>query len=402
MHNEAGCKTASAWLRGLVPVTPGAAKTRALLASELARPDMVPTKEALTSGAIGVGQAGAVTRTMLALDAVPEVDPTTWAEAQRLLVDEGGRLDPGQLARAGKRLRHRLDPDGGDRLARDEDLQEQSRTAYLIQESTGMWLLRGLLPPVAGAMLHAALDTLAAPRPTSDGTPDPRSGQQRMADALCGFAEMSIANAGPPPHCLPTRHGSAVRLVVTSDLDTMLASVTTKAGSAGTVPAVLETGEPGGWDVSPLTAQMLACDAEVVPVLLDGFGRPLDVGDAIYRFPLRIRRAIEVRDKHCTFTSCQAPPAWSHTHHLIPFGRNGKRGGPTSESNGTLLCGRHHRFVHANGWSGSLADGQVRWRPPRPGAPPEPANTFVQQFEIKLRQLALRWLARNPDLRNTS
>jgi Domain of unknown function (DUF222) len=402
LHTEAGCPTAAAWLRGLVPVTPAAASTRGMLAGELTRPDMAPTAEAFRSGVIGVAHAAAVSRTMVALDAMPAVDPTTWAAAQRLLVDEGTRLDAGQLARAGTRLRHRIDPEAADRLARDEDLQEQARTAYLIQERTGMWVLRGLLPPVAGAKLHAALDPLAAPLPGRDRTPDPRSGQQRMADALCGLAEMALANAGPPPNCLPTRHGSAVRLVVTSDLDTLLAKADARGGSAGARPAVLETGEPGGWDVSPLTAQMLACDAEVVPLLLDSFGRPLDVGDSIYRFHVRIRRAIEVRDRHCTFTGCQAPSAWCHTHHLVAFGRNGKPGGPTSESNGTLLCGRHHRFVHAQGWSGAVVEGHVRWRPPRPGAPPEPANAFVQQFELKLRQLALRWLARNPELRDTS
>jgi hypothetical protein len=201
---------------------------------------------------------------------------------------------------------------------------------------------------------------------------------------------------------LPSRHGSPVRLVVTGDKDTLLANLTARSGQAGVAPARVETGEVGGWDVSPLTFQTLACDAEIVPVLLDGHGRALDVGESQYRFPPRIRKAIEIRDGHCTFGSCQAPPTWSHAHHLTPYGRNGRPGGPTSEANGTLLCGQHHRFVHSAGWTGTLIDGRVRWRPPRPGAPPEPANDHNRQFETRLRQLALRWLARNPDLHNTS
>jgi hypothetical protein len=146
---------------------------------------------------------------------------------------------------------------------------------------------------------------------------------------------------------------------------------------------------------------MLACDAETIPVLLDGNGRALDVGESQYRFPVRIRRAIELRDRHCTFPNCRAPATWSHTHHLVPFGRNGQSGGRTSEANGTLLCGQHHRHVHANGWTGRLIDGHVEWSPPQPGAPPLPANDLARQFETKLRQLALRWLARHPQLRDT-
>jgi hypothetical protein len=75
---------------------------------------------------------------------------------------------------------------------------------------------------------------------------------------------------------------------------------------------------------------------------------------------------------------------------------------PTSEANGTLLCGRHHRFIHAQGWTGTLVDGRVHWRPPRPDDPPQPANAFIQEFTQELRRLAQRWLKRNPDLRNTS
>jgi hypothetical protein len=190
-------------------------------------------------------------------------------------------------------------------------------------------------------------------------------------------------------------------MIVTADIATLLSDPTRKHGQAGVPPAVVETGEPGGADLSPLEAQTLFCDAELVPAVLDGDGRALDVGDSQYRFPPRIRRAIEIRDGHCSFPRCAAPPAWCHTHHLVPFGRNGRSGGPTAEANGTLLCGRHHRYIHASGWTGRLVDGHVTWTPPEPGAPPAEPNDFARQFESKLRQLALRWLGRNPHLRDT-
>ena len=142
-------------------------------------------------------------------------------------------------------------------------------------------------------------------------------------------------------------------------------------GLAGLVPPVVATGEPGGWEISPLSLDVLSCDAEVIPVLTDSFGRALDVGDTQYPFPPKIRRAVEVRDRHCTFPGCSAKPAWCHVHHLVPFGR----GGPTSEGNGALLCGRHHRYIHAHGWTGLIVDGHVIWRPPDPTIPTSSSPT---------------------------
>lgn len=120
------------------------------------------------------------------------------------------------------------------------------------------------------------------------------------------------------------------------------------------------------------------------------------MGDTRYPFPPRIRKAIEARDRHCTFHPCQAPPTWCHTHHLTPF----SRGGPTSEANGTLLCGRHHRHVHAHGWTGHLTDGHITWRPPDRGEEP-PSNAYTQEFNQLLKHLATRWLTRNPTHRDT-
>jgi Domain of unknown function (DUF222) len=213
-----------------------------------------------------------------------------------------------------------------------------------------------------------------------------------MADAVKALAELSLAARSGEPGGLPTRAGAPTRLIVTADLATVL----TQAGLPGLPPGELTTGEPGGWPISPLTVQTLACDAEVLPILTDGFGRALDVGQTRYPFPARIRRAIELRDKGCTFEGCSAKAPWCDTHHLMAF----RKGGSTSEANGVLLCGRHHRFVHARGWKGRIVDGHVVWRPPDPGSI-ERGNAYDQEFERELRKLALAWLTRNPQLLDT-
>ena len=170
-----GYRSGGAWLRGVVPLTVQAAAQRAQLAEELPRPDLTPTREAFTAGDIGVSQTAAVTRTMCALDQIPDVDATTWDEAQQFMLGEATRLDAGQLGKLGVALRHRLDPDAAERLARDEEAQQHLRQATLTQESSGMWWLTATLPATDGALLATALDCLAQPRPAADGQVDPRS-----------------------------------------------------------------------------------------------------------------------------------------------------------------------------------------------------------------------------------
>jgi hypothetical protein len=73
-------------------------------------------------------------------------------------------------------------------------------------------------------------------------------------------------------------------------------------------------------------------------------------------------------------------------------------GGPTSAANGALLCGRHHRHVHARGLVGRLVDGQVAWGPATPDAAPVSAATADRAVD----DLVRRWLQRNPQLRRFS
>lgn len=402
----AGAKDVAGWLRALVPVTPQHAAARAALAQAgvgagmgAAGDEVAATREAFRAGRISPGHAGVLTRTMAAVAAMGEVvDERTRAEAQDLLLGAAGRVDPAQLAKAGLRLRHVLDPDAPARLARDEDAQHQARAAYLVQESSGMWLLRALMPAVEGAKVQASLHALARPRPATDNGPDPRTGPQRLADALSMLAELSLTARTGQPGALPARGGAPTRLILTTDLTTLLTTAS-NTDSRGLMPGTVHTGDPGGWPVSPLTVQTLACDAEILPILIDDHtGRPLDVGDTQYPFPPRIRRAIEHRDQHCTYPGCTAPPPWCHAHHITPYTHSRR----TAEDNGTLLCGRHHRHVHAHHWTARLIDGHVHWEPPNPHQTPPPANAYTQHIDNALRQLAHRWHTRTHTNNQTS
>jgi hypothetical protein len=57
-----------------------------------------------------------------------------------------------------------------------------------------------------------------------------------------------------------------------------------------------------------------------------------------------LRRALEVRDRGCTFPGCAL--RFTDGHHIVHWAD----GGPTDLDNLVMLCGTHHRFIHEGGW----------------------------------------------------
>jgi hypothetical protein len=54
-----------------------------------------------------------------------------------------------------------------------------------------------------------------------------------------------------------------------------------------------------GGRLSPEALRLLACDAAVVPIVMNGAGQPLDVGRARRTIPDGLRRAVAARDRGC-------------------------------------------------------------------------------------------------------
>lgn len=98
--------------------------------------------------------------------------------------------------------------------------------------------------------------------------------------------------------------------------------------------------------LSPDTVRRLACDAEIIPVVLGSNSEVLDIGVANHEFTTAIRRAAYIPDQGCcVFPGCRNKAV--ELHHLV-FRRHG---GPTSLSNAAWLCAFHHWLVHEGGWS---------------------------------------------------
>jgi hypothetical protein len=100
-------------------------------------------------------------------------------------------------------------------------------------------------------------------------------------------------------------------------------------------------------------------------------GSVLDVGRRTRTIPPAIRRALAARDGQCRFPCCTGRQ--TDAHHIEHWAD----GGPTRMDNLVLLCRRHHRAVHEEGWTVARgADGEVQFTRPNgvrlETAPPAP------------------------------
>jgi hypothetical protein len=106
----------------------------------------------------------------------------------------------------------------------------------------------------------------------------------------------------------------------------------------------------------------LACDADLIPMVLGTAGEILDVGRTQRLVTTVIWNALVVRDQHCTFPGCTRPPIACDAHHITSWLDHG----PTSLENLTLLCRGHHTVIHNTPWRIQMnpADHRPEFIPP--------------------------------------
>ena len=129
----------------------------------------------------------------------------------------------------------------------------------------------------------------------------------------------------------PHAGGVAATVVVTMGLETLL---------GGLGAATLDTDEK----ITAATARRLACEAGLVPMVLNSHSVVLDQGRRTRFHTSAQRLALAVTQRHCQAGGCDTPAAMCHVHHPTPW----TRGGTTSLANAQLLCPRHHRLIHTD------------------------------------------------------
>jgi hypothetical protein len=346
-----GAPSTAVWLMLRLLLAPAAARRTVALAAALDAASPV-VGEAVTAGAVGVDQARAILGALADLPA--EVGREVVDKAAAALVGYADQFPPPQLARLGGQILWHVAPaeaQQADRLALARSEQRAARDRYLSLTPEGRSSVRvhGRLGVEAAAIVRAALDPLcnpAAPSPAPTGTSaDERTAGQRRADALVEVCRLVLAGGE-----LPDNGGDRPQVVVTVAFDPLRHAFGT---------GMLDTGDR----LSADTARRLACDARILPAVLDGAGQPLDLGRERRLFTGPLRRALVLRDGGCAFPGCDRPPRWCDGHHVIHWAD----GGPTSLGNAVLLCGHHHRLIHdpRAGWNVHItADARPTFIPP--------------------------------------
>ncbi|MFY2786593.1 HNH endonuclease, partial [Rhodococcus sp. MALMAid1271] len=111
--------------------------------------------------------------------------------------------------------------------------------------------------------------------------------------------------------------------------------------------------------MSRTLAELLTCDADLTPVIVDHHGVPLALGRTTRLATENQRTALTIRDRCCVM--CGRPAPWCQAHHIAFW----EHGGTTDLNNLALVCGECHRLVHHGHWQLAMGtDGHPYAIPP--------------------------------------
>ena len=106
-----------------------------------------------------------------------------------------------------------------------------------------------------------------------------------------------------------------------------------------------------GADLPVETVRRLACEAEILPVVLDGRSVPIDVGRSKRLATVHQRRALEAIHPTCAIPDCEVIFDHCNVHHIDYWAISDSGGGGSTDLNNMVpLCSRHHHAAHEGGW----------------------------------------------------
>jgi hypothetical protein len=308
------------------------------------------TREALAAGKLRLSQAKVIVRAVNRAPAGISDEQVADAEASLVAMATGegtitGRpMTATRLRQAARRMFATLSVELADQMESDQ-LAEETRRAHhntwmtLDDNGDGTWSGKFTIPELQGRWLRQALERLSSPRrlyrdpqgktqvdETIDNGLNNLSWTEHLGQAMCELIEH-----------LPTdgyTNGNAATIVAHIDLDDLV---------SGLGAATLD----GGARIGAGEIRRLACEASILPLVMNGDSVPLDLGRGQRLHSHHQRIALSATHDSCAVGGCERPFAWCEIHHhRLSWSKQGR----TDLDNGLPLCGYHHRRAHDNRW----------------------------------------------------
>jgi len=105
-----------------------------------------------------------------------------------------------------------------------------------------------------------------------------------------------------------------------------------------------------GQPITPETIRRLACDADILPIVLAGGTVPLDMGRKARTATHEQRLALAAIYPRCAITDCSVRFSHCEVHHTVEWDDNGY----TDIALLVPICGQHHHLVHDHHWHMTL------------------------------------------------
>ncbi|MBA3742148.1 HNH endonuclease signature motif containing protein [Sporichthya sp.] len=332
-----GAPNLRAWLIRILHMSPQLAGERIRMMQRLSE-QCRDTGAAFTAGTVSYEQARAITGVVAGLPKKASFQAK--ADAETFLLAQSGTFNAHDLRRMGKRIDACIDPDGT--LDREEIARER-RGCNIRDNHDGTQTLSWRDTDENIALVKAAMSAISAPQPGPDGAKDPRVPQVRRADAMLDLIAQALRKGRGP-----RARGERPRLVITATAETLR----TGAGFGTTA---------SGEELSGHALQRIACDADLIAVIMTKDKAPLEMGRRVRTVTPSQWIALVARDTGCQFHDCTRPAEFCIAHHFPSWAE----GGRTDVDKMGLFCEHHHVVIHRDGWDVELGpDRRPQLRPP--------------------------------------
>jgi hypothetical protein len=314
-----------AWLRQNTGIARSTARTRTHVARQLA---VLPeARVAWAAGRIGFDHARVL------------ADHADSAHRDNLL-DEADEIVGWAVELDAEAFRDRMTGWAGDLdEARDAGLspvERQRRRRKITRTRTKDGLRRTILDldDEADAAFYSAVRDAAAEMQRADRKAKLPPEQQRSFRQILADAAVEVARRSRGADVI-TKHRARPVILAMTEMSVLWDQLRVK-----------------GWcqlaDGTRLTANQIrrmACEAEIIPMVMSDEGVPLDVGRSVRFATYKQRLGARAMHPTCAAEGCDVDFDWCEIHHLEPW----EKGGLTNFENLAPLCSYHHHWIHECG-----------------------------------------------------